>query len=432
MFDAARTWAVVRREFAAFVRTRAYVLGTLFGPLMIALVILLPIWLLSGGGGTRAVAIIDETGTDLGGRVAAALTARAGFEGAAGGETAVYRVQVETVAGPDRSLEDRLRRQIAADSLDGILWLPAGLLAGRKARYEGENATSFREMGELKEAVQRTVQGARLEAAGIDAAAVREAFRRVEMEVRKTDERGVAGTPEGLLVLAQFMGFVIYFMVIFYGIAAARGVQEEKRDRIVEILMSSVPPEGLMAGKVVGIVAAGLLQVSIWAGFAALVLTAGEGVVERLGGYVLNLPDVPPGAALVFLVFLAGGFFLYSCIYAAIGAIATSDQEVQQLQFPVLIPLVVGFFLTFAVLQDPDGGAAVAGSLFPLTSPLVMPIRATIVPVPPLQMAAAVALLIGSSVVLLWLGGRIYRVSILATGKRPTMGELWRWLRASM
>jgi ABC-2 type transport system permease protein len=425
-------WTIFRREFRAFVRSRAYLLGTLFGPLMIALFFVLPVWFMSGGGGQH-VAIVDGTGRGLGEQVSAALREPQSIEGV---ERRREKIRVE-IAEIDRtygsmpdSLEARYRDWVAADSLDGFLWLPAGVVNGAEARYVGENATSFGEMGELRAALQRAVQVERLRRSGIDPGAVGSTLRPVRLQVSKPEGGATAGTPDTIIVLAQFMGFVAYFLIILYGYAVARGVQEEKRDRIVEILMSSVRPGSIMAGKVLGIGAAGLLQISLWAGFAALAFAFGGELVGRLGVPEPRLPEVPLRVWGVFLAWFVVGFLLYASLYAAVGAVSTSETEVQQLQFPVMLPLMVGFFMIFAVFSDPNGTVAVAGSLIPFTSPIVMPIRDAVTGVPAFELGASFGMLLLACVLLLWLGGVIYRVSILAIGRRPSPGELWRWMRA--
>jgi ABC-2 type transport system permease protein len=143
-----------------------------------------------------------------------------------------------------------------------------------------------------------------------------------------------------------------------------------------------------------------------------------------------RLPDVPIRVWGVFLLWFVVGFLLYASLYAAIGAISTSEHEVQQLQFPVMMPLMVGFFMIFAVFSDPNGTVAVAGSLIPFTSPIVMPIRDAVTGVPPLELAGSLAILVATCALMLALGGLVYRVSILATGRRPSPKQLWRWVRA--
>lgn len=430
-----RTWAIVRREFLAFARSKAYVIGTLFGPLMIGVFFVLPIYFLSGGA-ERTIAIVDASGLGIGEHVSAALFADPGVGGTARSRT-LYTTQVIDLSVPASvrglaltgpgSVLGSLKQSVETKTIDGYLWLPNGLLDGAKAQYEGNNATNFGEMSEIRAAVQRAVQRTRLQVAGIDADAVSEAFEQVGFEAKKAgdDARGSTGP---LVVLGQLMGFVIYFLVIIYGYAVARSIQEEKKDRIVEILLSSIRPENLMAGKVLGIAAAGILQVTVWAVVAGIALTLGRGFLQQFEGLGFELPQVPLWIGLVFLFYFAGGFFLYASMYAAVGAASTSDQEVQQMQFPLILPLMMGFFMAFAVLNDPDGPTSVTGSLIPFTSPVVMPIRATMVNVPGLELAASILFLTFSCVAFLWIGSRVYRVSILATGKRPTPRQLWSWM----
>ncbi|HET9581971.1 MAG TPA: hypothetical protein VFP76_04065, partial [Gemmatimonadota bacterium] len=218
------SWAIFRREFRAFVRSRAYVLGTLFGPLMIALFFVLPVWFMSGGG-DRHLAIVDGTGRGLGDQVSSALREPQAIEGVQGRRERI-RIDVSEIgrthgAMPD-SLAARYRAWVAADSLDGFLWLPAGVVNGSQAHYLGEDATSFSAMGELRSGLQRAVQLERLRRSGIDAGAVGSALRPVRLEVSKPEGGATAGTPDTIIVLAQFMGFVAYFLIILYGYAVAR------------------------------------------------------------------------------------------------------------------------------------------------------------------------------------------------------------------
>jgi ABC-2 type transport system permease protein len=294
-----RTWAIVRREFLVFAKSKAYVIGTLFGPLMIGLFFVLPIYFLSGGA-ERAIAIVDASGLGIGGYVSEALFADPGVSGTARSRT-LYTTQVIdlsvpasvrglALAGPG-SVLGSLKQSVEAKTIDGYLWLPNGLLDGAKAQYEGSNATNFGEMSEIRSAVQRAVQRARLEVAGIDPDAVGEAFQQVGFEAKKAGDTS-RGSTGPLVVLGQLMGFVIYFLVIIYGYAVARSIQEEKKDRIVEILLSSIRPENLMAGKVLGIAAAGILQVTVWAVVAGLALTLGRGFLQQFEGLGFELPQV--------------------------------------------------------------------------------------------------------------------------------------------
>lgn len=415
------TWAVVRREFVAFVGTRGFLIGTVFGPILISLFIVLPI-LFARGGGDRTVAIVDEAG--VGDEVAAALAPEA-IE--VGGR---YRVRVVAPpGGREDSVRTALRAEVRAGELDGFVWLPADVDAGGVVRYEGRHATSLRDLRELRAAVGRVVQEARLRAAGIDPAVLSEVLAPVELDARGLFEEEPRGAPDDLFLAAQLMAMALYLVILLYGNAILRGVREEKENRVVELVLSSIRPESLMAGKVFGVGAAGLLQVSIWVAFAALAIGFGDRVAGAIGGAVPEIPRVPWSAGVVFLLFFAGGYFLYAAIYAALGAMASSGQEAQNLQYPALVPLFVGFLMVFAILDDPGGALAVAGTLVPFTAPLVVPVRAAVAPIPWWEMTLSVGLLAATCWAFLWIGGRVYRVTILATGQRPSLARLWRWVR---
>ena len=420
-----RMWAVVKREFTESVRTKSFILGTLFGPALIGAFFGIQVLMLRGEEAERSIAIVDGTGAGLGEQLAAIV-------GEGGGGGTRFRVEVLTVAeGGEEEVRARLMERVLAGELDGYLWLPPGVLAGAPALYEGKNATNFVEPNQIRGALQHAVNAARLSRSGVDPAVVAELFRPVEFEARKVGRRGATATAESAFVLAYVLAFIMYLVVVAYGAAVMRGVVEEKKDRIVELVVSSIRPGQLMLGKVLGIGGAGLLQVLIWVAFAALALNFGDDLAGRLGTQAPALPSVPGVVAVTFLWFFVAGFFLYACIYAALGAIATSDQEMQQLQFPVVLLLMAGFMMSFPVITRPDGTLGVVSSLVPFFSPIVMPVRAVVTDVPLVQLLGSALLLAGTGLVALWLAGKIYRIGILATGKRPTAAELLRWLRTA-
>jgi len=418
-----KTWAVVKREFGAFVGTKSFLLGTLFGPLALLLLFLLPELLEGESGKAREVVVVESSRTPASGDVAAALDQESEVA-----EAAALRIEVvESSAAGEAVLRD-LRERILAGRLDGYLILPAdptGAIA-----YEGRPA-DLQAMGRLRAAAERAVQRARLAAAGIDAEAVERALSPIRFETRAIGSAPARLAPrEDLVGFVFFLNTLTYVVILIYGISVLRSVQEEKEQRIVEVLLSSLRPGQLMTGKVLGIGAAGLLQVAIWIAFAAAALTWGDALLPRLGMTPLSVPRVPASLALVVLVFFAGGYFLYASLYAALGAIATSWQDAQNLQFPALIVLMAAFFTSFAAAENPDGGLAAAASLIPFTAPLIVPARVALGAMGWIELVLPLVLLILGCAVLLWLAGRIFRVTILATGARPTPRRLWQWFRA--
>lgn len=422
-----KTWAIIRREFLSFVGTKMFLLGTIFGPVVLLFLLALPILLSSSEGGQREIAVVVDPESPLG-REVATLLAPPGAE-----QASRFRVHVVPTAAEEVVAQRaRLRRLVALDSLDGYVLLPGDLGAETPVRYEGRNVADFGELGAIQLAVQRAVQERRLAAAGIDPRAVERALEPVPFDARALGgEDEARGTPDSVFGLLYLMSFGTYMVILLYGISVLRSVQEEKDQRVVEILLSSVRPRQLMQGKVLGIGVAGLLQVTVWVAFAAVAIAAGPALAETLDARLPELPRISLSLGVVYVFFFLGGYFLYAALYAALGAIATSSHEASQLQYPALVPLMVAFFSVFAVMEDPGGALAVAGSLVPFTSPLIFPVRWVLGPVPWHETALAVAFLALGVLALLRLGGAVFRVTILATGSRPSWRQIARWMRAA-
>jgi ABC-2 type transport system permease protein len=305
------------------------------------------------------------------------------------------------------------------------------VLEGGEVVYAGKSATNPAVTAQIEAALQGAVQSARLADQGIDPSRLASALRPIHFETRKTGSGTARGSGEALYFLGYLLGFVIYMAVLIFGMSVMRGVLDEKKDRIVEVIVSSVRAWDLMLGKVLGIGGAAMLQMAVWAGFAALALNYGDAIVSRFGGPHITLPHVPLSVGVLFLAYFAGGFLLYAGIYAAMGALAASDQDLQQLQFPAMLPLIISFFVMLRALAEPEGPIAVAASWIPFSSPLVMPIRSALTSLSPLEIGGSLAVLFGTMALFVWVGAKIYRVGILATGKRPTLRELAVWLRSA-
>jgi ABC-2 type transport system permease protein len=435
-----KTLIVAKREFLEFVQTKTFVIATLLGPLLMVGFIALEVFILTrAGGGEYTLAVIDQTDQRLGQQFVTALPGMAGA--AAVGRSTNYQTTLLERPGSLQTVIDSLEERVQVDSLDGYLVIPPGILTGEAARYYGSNATSQNVTGGLRSTLQNTVHSIRLQAEGIDPSKVGAALAPVQLEAEKTGAKGVRGSAAGGQMIGLFMAFAMYLVVLLYGAAIMNGVLEEKRDKIVEVIVSSLRARDLMLGKVLGIASAGLLQMLVWvvtvgvvlayAGSIATILNLSPEKAQAFNAVSNMLPKVPLSVAVVFLLFFAGGFFLYSTLYATIGSIATTNQEAQQLVFPAIMPFIIGFLMSMVAAQSPDTGMAVAGSMIPFTSPLVMPVRAVAGSASVLEIALSFAILIVTSMLILYLAAKIYRVGIFATGKRPTMAELGRWMRAS-
>ncbi|GDX49914.1 ABC transporter permease [Bacteroidota bacterium] len=238
------------------------------------------------------------------------------------------------------------------------------------------------------------------------------------------------------------LAFMIYIFIFVYGSMVMRSAMEEKTNRIVEVIVSSVKPFDLMMGKILGVAAVGLTQFVAWIvlavglvfGISALFLNSGNGMTagtrDMAAEFTVPLSNLPYFQILaVFLLFFVGGYLLYSSFFAAIGSAVNQESDVQQFMMPVTLPLVFGFVIAQTVaLKAPHGAMAKLFSMIPLTSPIVMVVRAPF-GVPLGELALSFGLLVLTFVLMVWLSSRIYRIGILSYGKKPTWKDLWKWLR---
>jgi ABC-2 type transport system permease protein len=426
----------MKREFMEAVGSRSFLIGTILGPLlMIGIFAAQFLIIAKSGGGEHRIVVVDASGLGLGARIEQALKnppPRSSFVA-----RPTFEVSVEEVSEAERTVvSERLRGRVIEEELEGFLWLPADVASGGVAEYEGDDATNSGAMNDVRQAVQRAVQSVRLRTDGIDEGRLAAALAPVRFDAMKT----AGGNPTAARLLAFAMAFAIYTLVMMYGQSIMQAVQEEKRDRIVELIVSSVRASDLLIGKVTAIGGAGVLQMMIWVAAAAVLLSNSAGVAELMGADPAMvealtqqsiLPDVSASVAVLFLLFFVGGFFLFSTLFAVIGSIVTNTQEAQQYVLTVMLPFILGLFIAMPAAENPDSPIAVAGSIIPFTSAMVMPTRALMSNVTWAEVVFSLALLYLSALGTVWIAAKIYRVAIFATGKKPKLGELVGWLRAA-
>ena len=416
---------IVRREFLERVRSRAFALGTVAFPLFMLGIMLLP-RLFQGGGEDRRLAVLSEAPPGIAERFSALL-------GAPSEEEDANRYVVEPVSGTFEQRRSELNQRVQQEEIDGYVVLPADVLSSNQVLFRAQNIANFGVQGDIRRAISEAVQAERLRQAGLDGGEVAELIRPVEVQgarVTATGEEG--GDAETTFWAAYVVAFLIYFVTFFYGVNVMRGVLEEKTNRIAEVMVSSVRADQLMLGKIIGVGAAALLQVGAWAGFF-LLLTRSNAIADQFGisDTVRNAVVIDPTSALLLMLFFVLGFFLYAALFAALGAAVTSEQEAQSFQMVAIIPLLVPLLFLTEVAGDPLGTTATMLGVIPFTAPVAMPMRLATVAVPASQIALSVALLLLAIALVGWVAGKIYRIGILSTGKRPTLRELGRWLRAA-
>ena len=226
-----------------------------------------------------------------------------------------------------------------------------------------------------------------------------------------------------------YCSFCLFLVLVIYGQQVLNGVLEEKTSRIVEVIISTVTPFELMAGKLLGICLVASTQIVIWLGTAVIVTTPGILAGAAMEGF--TLPKVPVSLAFHFLAFFILGFFTYASIYAALGSAYNDIKEAQQAASSLQFLLMPCFLLMFPVINDPDSNLAVGASFFPFFTPLLMMLRIAVKAPPAWQIALGYLLSIGAVIALVWMCAKIYRVGILMYGKKPTLPEIWKWLRYS-
>jgi ABC-2 type transport system permease protein len=287
---------------------------------------------------------------------------------------------------------------------------------------------------DLRVAGTRAVQSERLRTAGIDASAVAALVAPVDVDEARLTARGEErGGALSTFLTAYVFAFLIYLMTTLYGVAVMRSVLEEKTNRIAEVLMSTIRASHLMAGKIIGVGSAAVAQVLIWAGITAIVVSQSHRLGEgfSLPDTALQALNVEPKTGVLLFCYFLLGFFLYASVFAMVGAAVTTEQEAQSVQFVALIPMIAPMMFLESILNAPLGRLPTVLGLIPFTSPITMPMRMASTPVPPIEIAASLVLLVLGIAAVAWLAGKIYKVGILSTGKRPTLPELVRWVRSA-
>lgn len=422
-----KVWLVIKREYLTRVRTKAFIFSTVAIPvLLIGYFVFIVAVAGRHADKSLRIAIVDDAGG-----LAAPITGGL-KEKLPDGEPA-FRV-VDTFEKPER--RDRvlagLREQIIEGRLDACLLIPAGVLDGEKVEFQSRNPGDFTRAGSVRRAVTRAVVGRRLEKYHIPAQGLGKLIEGAGFKLVKVSKQGEAEERGQTFVMGFVAALLLYGTLISYGVATMRSVIEEKATHIVEILASSIRPLHLLAGKILGVAAVGLTQYGIWTISGGLLFGYGAAMAASLGSRASSFHLHIPFLLAVYLVmFFLGGYFLYAALFAAVGAMVSTEQDAQQLQLPVIAPLILSLVVLNVILQDPDSTLSVVLSLIPFFSPVLMVFRMALQMPPFWQIALSFALLAVTTAGVVWISARVYRVGILMYGKRPSLVELLRWVRYS-
>jgi ABC-2 type transport system permease protein len=431
---------IIKREFIAKVRNKSFIVMTFLSPLLFVGIAAFVGYLSTMKADTKRVAIHDETGLFV--NEFKSMNSKDGE----------YLYQ-------DFSAIDLeyLRDSITNQSYEGLLYIPKVTNdkdLENKIQFISNESPSLSFIVNIQDIIAKKLTKDNFEKANLDTLAIQNAQAKVNITLAKASgEESLKGLNEIKIAIGGAFGYLIMMFIIIYGNMVMRSVIEEKTNRIVEIIISSVKPFQLMMGKIIGTSMAGLLQFFIWAiiglilMFAAsaffgidaspaakippsIVKAAHQEFAQTAQMYIKELWGLPIATILIsFVVYFIGGYFLYSSFYAAIGAAVDNETDSQQFLLPIIMPLVLAVYIGFfTVINDPHGTVATVFSMIPLTSPIVMLMR---IPfgVPLWQLIISVMLLFGTFFFVVWFAAKIYRVGILMYGKKPTWKELYKWLK---
>ena len=420
---------VFKREYLTRVRKKSFIIITLLVPLSFLLVMIIPMLLVGYSSESKKIVLKDETGIVT-------------IESKADGSLYI-----------DESTEslEHLRENYQQLGYDGILYVPdLNLKRPSGVKYISDNLLGISSKSHLEREIANSIRAARLKDLGFDTKTygnLKDIRVRVNEESGQGSDLGSTGTATGV---GYLMGILMYMVIFIYGSMVMRGVMEEKTNRIVEVILSSIRPFKLMMGKILGIGAVGLTQFGIWIVLMTvlniiLALFLGgsmdmpssglageqdmEAANELFESFQATFDELPLGLLIgSFIFYFLGGYIFYAALFAGLASAINDESDAQTLTLPVSIPVIISFFILTAIIESPNSGLAVWSSIIPFFSPIIMPSRIAF-GVPPLwELLLSMGMLIAGCIFTVWLAAKIYRVGILMYGKKISFREIGKWL----
>ncbi|MBI1286660.1 MAG: ABC transporter permease [Flavobacteriales bacterium] len=450
---------IIQREYLTRVRKKSFVIMTILGPVLMAAMFIVPIWIALNEDEDTTILVIDESHlfSDL----------------------PPLHMKLEDTENihfklPEASLRlDSAKSELlGSDDFDAVLYIHPLILNttnGVKLIYEKQ--PSLQVIRYIENSLENSLSQIKLSGLGVNMETIERVKKEahVSLATLKIDEIGEKNqSRERSMAIGMFSGILIYMFIFLYGVQVMRGVIEEKTNRIIEVIISSVKPFELMMGKIIGIALVGLTQFVLWvalstAFYSGTVVFVERQLMEENSGVNLEevlsrnqtlTPNVAtdessaelnvnaakeflskvdgiPFAYLIgcFVFYFLGGYLIYSALFAAVGSAVDNEADTQQFMLPITIPIIFSFLMSQVVINNPDGTLAMWLSMIPFTSPIIMMVRIPFGGVPLGELALSMSLLVIGFVATTWLAGRIYRTGILMYGKKISYKELWKWIR---
>lgn len=422
--------ALIKREFLIRVRTKGFLIGTILMPVFIILMVFLPI-LFSQMNTEKQnqIAVID-----LSQKVFPTFAASLENRKLSDGEP---RYLFNQIIVPPSQLEEQkqgLNQQVQSGKLNAFFIFPEDVVQSNTFELYSKNISNVEFNDEMERALAGVLNKMRMEASGLDIELVKKLQSSVTAQTFKVSEKG-AKQESGVMAfgISYIMVFILYFALVMYGAYVMNGIIEDKNNRVVEMMVSSLKPFQYMVGKLVGIGGTGLAQLLVWAVFGALASMYGLAIAKQFAPEVTNIPipSIPIWTFVAFIIFFVLGYFLYATLYATLGSMVNNVQEAQSLQWPVVMLIIIAFMLMFTVIRNPDSTLAIVLSMIPFFAPILMFLRVSLNAAPLYQVLASIVILVLTIWGSIWITAKIFRVGILMYGKKPTLPEVIKWIRYS-
>lgn len=434
MNNNSKIWTIITHEYISKITSKGFIIGTLVAPLAIVLLygVIIAVTIMTQNQTALKLAILDKTG-EIGAQLVASDTAK------------FYLVNQS---------EADLKKKVLNSELDGFVLIPENFANDGKILVFTRGGGGMGFINVIEKNSYDILLDRKMKEINASQDLINLIDRGVTIETQKVTEQGSQEDySEVFAFLGYIMGFVIYGLMFTYGAFVMRGVIEEKSNRIVEVIASSVKPFDMMFGKVVGIGAVGLTQVLFWILILVILFAAGGAIATQfispqdlsqqamatqqmqqmpeqneMINFIQNF-SISPWVIVAFLFYFLAGYFIYSSLFAAVGSAVDQEQDAAQLQLPISLPIIIPIMFITSVMSDPNGILSTVLSLIPFFSPILMIARIAAAEVPIWQIALSVVLLGLTFLGTLWFAAKIYRVGILMYGKKPTFKDIIKWFK---
>jgi ABC-2 type transport system permease protein len=446
-----KMFVVMKREYLQAVRKKVFIIMTLLFPFIMAGLMVLPGLMMAKGMGQKRIAVLDGTGKlqeafsrpnekEPVEKVDAKKEAQKAIEGGGRrrGLPSQFTIEYVNKTGADVEKEakpylDRLALDDeAAGKLEGVFLIPPKALVDQETQlsYYSRAATDFMTQERLGRLANRSLQSLRMTANGVNPELVEQLLQDLPVDAIQLSRTGEKKTGGELNFLFAFiLGALLILPSFVYGQETMRGIVQEKTDRVVEVLVSSVTPMELLTGKILGIAAVGLTQIVVWLSMIGLVGAYGAAVVSMAD---INLSQfVRASVFAYFFLFFVLAYLTFVCVYAIAGAVCNSEKEAQQFIMPLMMLMMTPWFLMMPIIMSPDAPFAVMFSLSPVFGPITMFVRTTVTEPPVWHILVSVVVSLATILGFFWITAKIFRIGILSYGKRPTLPELWKWIKVA-